>query len=136
MIPFFDLKKQYESIQAEIDAASARVLKSGWYILGPEVEAFEAEFAQYIGVRHACGVGSGTEAIHLALLGMGIGPGDEVITVPNTAVATVVAIELAGATPVLVDVCEDTMNIDPAQLEAAITPTIASSRASSAGARA
>ncbi|MGB8647051.1 MAG: DegT/DnrJ/EryC1/StrS family aminotransferase [Anaerolineae bacterium] len=122
MIPFFDLKKQYESIQSEIDAASARVFKSGWFILGPEVEAFEAEFAQYIGVRYAAGVGSGTEALHLALLALGVGPGDEVITVPNTAVATVVAIELTGAKPVLVDVCFDSMNMDMTQVETAITP--------------
>jgi dTDP-4-amino-4,6-dideoxygalactose transaminase len=121
-IPFFDLKKQYEIIQSEIDAATARVLKSGWFILGPEVEAFENEFAQYSGTRHGIGVGSGTEALHLALLALGVRAGDEVITVPNTAVATVAAIELAGAQPVLVDVCADSMTMDSAQLEASITP--------------
>lgn len=120
-IPFFDLKKQYASIQSEIDAATARVLKSGWFILGPEVEAFEKEFAEYIGVQHGIGVGSGTEALHLALLALGVGAGHEVITVPNTAVATVAAIELAGAQPVLADVCPDSMTMDPARVEAAIT---------------
>jgi len=122
MIPFFDLTKQYESIQSEIDAAAAHVLKGGWYILGPEVKAFEKEFADYIGVKHAIGVGSGTEAIHIALLALGIGAGDEVITVPNTAVATVAAIELTGARPVLVDVRDDTMLIDVEKIERALTP--------------
>ncbi len=120
-IPFFDLTKQYESIQSEIDAATARVLKGGWFILGPEVAAFEKEFAAYIGTRHAIGVGSGTEAIHIALLALGIGAGDEVITVPNTAVATVAAIELTGARPVLVDVRPDTMLMDVEKLASAIT---------------
>jgi len=122
MIPFFDLTKQYESIQSEIDTATARILKSGWYILGPEVKAFEKEFADYIGVQHAIGVGSGTEAIHIALLALGVGAGDEVITVPNTAVATVAAIELTGARAVLVDVRPDTLLMDVDQLERAITP--------------
>jgi dTDP-4-amino-4,6-dideoxygalactose transaminase len=121
-IPFFDLKQQYTSIQSEIDAATARVLKSGWFILGPEVQAFENEFAEYVGARYGIGVGSGTEALHLALLALEVGAGDEVITVPNTAVATVAAIELAGAQPVLVDVCADSMTMDPARVEAAITP--------------
>jgi len=122
MIPFFDLTKQYESIQSEIDDATARVLKSGWYILGNEVKAFEKEFADYVGVKHALGVGSGTEAIHIALLALGVGAGDEVITVPNTAVATVAAIELTGARAVLVDVRPDTMLIDVDQIARAITP--------------
>ncbi|HEX7592783.1 MAG TPA: DegT/DnrJ/EryC1/StrS family aminotransferase, partial [Anaerolineae bacterium] len=122
MIPFFDLTKQYESIRAEIDDATARVLKGGWFILGPEVAAFEKEFAAYIGAAHALGVGSGTEAIHLALLALGIGAGDEVITVPNTAVATVAAIELTGARAVLCDVRADSMLIDVEKLERAITP--------------
>jgi dTDP-4-amino-4,6-dideoxygalactose transaminase len=122
MIPFFDLTKQYASIQSEIDDATARVLKSGWYILGEQVRAFEKEFAAYIGTRHAIGVGSGTEALHLALLALGVGAGDEVITVPNTAVATVAAIELTGARAVLCDVHPDSMLIDIEQLERAITP--------------
>ncbi len=122
MIPFFDLKPQYESIRAELDEAALRVMKSGWFILGPEVKAFEEEFAAYLGVRHALGVGSGTEALHLALLALGLQPGDEVITVPNTAVATVAAIEMAGARAVLCDVRPDTMLIDVDKLARAITP--------------
>ncbi len=122
MIPFFDLTQQYKNIQDEIDDATARVLKSGWFILGPEVRAFEKEFAEYIGTRFAIGVGSGTEALHLALLALGIGAGDEVITVPNTAVATVAAIELTGARAVLCDVRADSMLMDVEQLERAITP--------------
>ena len=122
MIPFFDLTKQYESIKSEIDDATASVLKSGWYILGKQVKAFEKEFADYIGVKHAIGVGSGTEAIHIALLALGVGAGDEVITVPNTAVATVAAIELTGARAMLVDVRPDTMLLDVDRLERAITP--------------
>jgi len=122
MIPFFDLTKQYESIKYEIDNATARVLKSGWFILGSEVQAFEKEFAEYIGVKFASGVGSGTEAIHIALLALGVGAGDEVITVPNTAVATVVAIEMTGARAVLCDVRPDSMLMDVEKLERAITP--------------
>lgn len=122
MIPFFDLTKQYESIRAELDAAAARVMKSGWYILGPEVLAFESEFAAFHGVKHAVGVGSGTEALHIALLALGIGAGDEVVTVPNTAVATVAAIELTGARARLCDVRPDTMLMDVDALAAAITP--------------
>ncbi|MBI5305903.1 MAG: DegT/DnrJ/EryC1/StrS family aminotransferase [Chloroflexi bacterium] len=122
MIPFFDLTKQYASIQSELDDAALRVMKSGWFILGPEVSAFEKEFAEYIGTHHTIGVGSGTEAIHLALLALGVGAGDEVITVPNTAVATVAAIELTGARAVLCDVLQDTMLMDVASLERAITP--------------
>lgn len=121
-IPFFDLTKQYASIRSELDAAAARVMQSGWFILGPEVAAFEKEFATYLGVDHASGVGSGTEAIHIALLALGVGAGDEVITVPNTAVATVAAIELTGARPVLCDVRADSMLIDVDKLAAAITP--------------
>src|SRR5712692_296861 len=117
MIPFFDLTKQYASIQSEIDAANARVMKSGWFILGPEVSAFEKEFAEYVGTRHAIGVGSGTEALHLALLALGIGAGDEVITVPNTAVATVAAIELTGARAILCDVRADSMLMDVEKLK-------------------
>jgi dTDP-3-amino-3,4,6-trideoxy-alpha-D-glucose transaminase len=121
VIPFFDLTKQYASIQPELDAATARVMKSGWFILGPEVTTFEKEFAQYLGLEHAIGVGSGTEAIHIALLALGVGAGDEVITVPNTAVATVAAIELTGARAVLCDVRPDSMLMDVDALAAAIT---------------
>jgi dTDP-4-amino-4,6-dideoxygalactose transaminase len=113
---------QYLELREEIDAAVQRVLNSGWYILGDEVAAFEAEFAAYLGVEHAIGVGSGTEAIHLALAASGIGAGDEVVTVSHTAVATVAAVELTGATPVLVDVDPVTMTMNPAKLESALTP--------------
>ena len=114
-------KAQYLRHKADVDAAVSRVLESGWYILGEEVRAFEAEFARYVGVAHAIGVGSGTEALHLALAACGIGSGDEVITVSHTAVATVAAVELAGATPVLVDIEPDFYTLDPSRIEEAIT---------------
>ena len=115
-------KAQYLSHKDEIDAAIRRVLNGGWYILGEEVKAFEREFADYMGVSYGIGVGSGTEAIHLALACCGIGPKDEVITVSHTAAATVAAIELTGAVPVLVDIEPDFFTMDPDRLEAAITP--------------
>jgi dTDP-4-amino-4,6-dideoxygalactose transaminase len=115
-------RAHYLAHKAEIDAALRRVLEGGWYILGEEVRQFEAEFAAYLGVGHGVGVGSGTEALHLALAACGIGPGDEVITVAHTAVATVAAIELAGATPVLVDIEPDYFTLDPLQLERALSP--------------
>lgn len=114
-------QSQYQAHKAEIDAAIQQVLEKGWYILGEESKAFEAEFAAYIGVAHGIGVGSGTEALHIALAACGIGPGDEVITVSHTAVATVAAIELAGATPVLVDIEPDYFTLDPDKLESAIS---------------
>jgi dTDP-4-amino-4,6-dideoxygalactose transaminase len=113
---------QYQAHKAEIDTAIQRVLDKGWYILGEETRAFEAEFAAYIGVAHGIGVGNGTDALHVALAACGIVPGDEVITVSHTAVATVVAIELCGATPVLVDIEPDYFTLDPAKLESAISP--------------
>ena len=112
---------QYLSKKAEIDAAIHRVLDSGWYVLGDEVKAFEAEFAAYIGVAHGVGVGSGTEALHLALRACGIGEGDEVVTVAHTATATVAAIELAGAMRVLVDIEPEHYTLDPVRLGDAIT---------------
>lgn len=121
MIPFLDLKAQHQAIAAEVQAAIDGVFDRGQFILGPEVAAFEEEFASYVGVRHAIGVASGTDALHLALRACGIGPGDEVITVPHTAVATVAAIELAGARPVFVDIHPDSYTLDPALVEAAIT---------------
>src|SRR5882724_3049327 len=114
-------RAQYLAHRAEIDAAVARVLDEGWYILGGEVKAFESEFASYIGAAYAVGVGSGTEALHLALKACGIGKGDEVITVSHTAVATVSAIESADATPVLVDIEPHSYTLDPTKLEAALT---------------
>ena len=122
VVPLVDLAAAYRRLQPEIDAAVARVLAGGWYIMGPEVEAFEAEFAAYLGAGHAIGVASGTDALMLALRACGVGPGDEVITVSHTAVATVAAIELCGAAPVLVDIDPATYTLDPACLAAAITP--------------
>jgi len=122
MIPYNDLKAQYHSIKNEIDTAVLRVLDSTQYILGEEVAAFEREFAGYCRASQAIGVNSGTSALHLALLAAGIGPGDEVITVPFTFVATVSAICYTGATPVLVDIEPDYFTMDPSKIEAAITP--------------
>ncbi|EJC71797.1 putative PLP-dependent enzyme possibly involved in cell wall biogenesis [Rhizobium leguminosarum bv. trifolii WSM2012] len=122
MIPFLDLKAQYQSIKSEIDAAVLGVLASGQYILGEEVARLEQEFADYCNVKHAIAVNTGTSALHLSLLAAGVGPGDEVITVPFTFVATVSAICYAGARPVFVDVEPVTLTMDPAQLEAKITP--------------
>ena len=122
MIPYLDLKAQYHSIKAEIDAAVMSVLESTQYILGEEVAAFEREFAGYCHASQAIGVNSGTSALHLALLAAGIGPGDEVITVPFTFVATVSAICYTGATPVFVDIEPDYFTMDPSKIEAAITP--------------
>jgi len=113
---------QYQAHKVEIDTAVLRVLDKGRYILGEEVKTFESEFAAYIGVAQGIGVGSGTEALHIAIVACGIGPGDEVITVSHTAVATVAAIELAGAMPVLVDIEPDYYTLDPTKLEAAISP--------------
>ena len=120
-IPFGNLKRHYQVLKAEIDTAVHRVLDSGWYILGKELERFEREFAGYIGVPYAVGVGSGTEALHLALIASGVQPGDEVITVPNTAVPTISAISFANATPVFVDVDPATFCIDVGQIEQKIT---------------
>jgi dTDP-4-amino-4,6-dideoxygalactose transaminase len=119
MIPQTDPKAAYLEQQAEIDAAVARQLASGWYILGKEVEGFEAEFAAFLGAGHAVGVANGTDALVLALKGLGIGPGDKVATVAHTAVATVVAVEQAGAVPVLIDIDPIHYTMDPAALEAA-----------------
>lgn len=121
-IPFNDLKPLQAMLAAELEAAARRVLHSGWFILGPELEAFEAAFAEYHGVPHAVGVANGTDAVELALRALGIGVGDEVITVAHTAVATVCAVERAGAVPVLVDVDDRTFTIDLRAAEAAVTP--------------
>ncbi len=121
-IPFNILKPLYETLQDEMNTAVQRVLASGWYILGPEVEAFEQAFAEYHGLPYAVGVANGTDAIELALRACGIGAGDEVITLSHTAFATVNAVERAGATPVMVDIDPVTYTISPAAVEAAITP--------------
>jgi dTDP-4-amino-4,6-dideoxygalactose transaminase len=121
-VPFLDLKAQYRSIKVEIDPAIAHVLETTQFVLGGEVEAFEREFAAYSGAAQGIAVNSGTSALHLALLAAGIGPGDEVITVPNTFVATVAAVKYTGARPVLVDIDPARFTMDPARVEAAITP--------------
>ena len=120
--PFLDLRAQYRQIKPEIDAAVCRVLESQYFILSPEVQAFEQQIAAYVGVKHAIGCASGTDAILLSLMALGIGPGDEVITVPFTFVATAGPITLLGATPVFVDIDPTTFNIDVSKIEAAITP--------------
>ncbi len=121
VIPFVDLKAQYASIRHEIGPAIQGVLDRCQFVLGSEVSAFEAEFAQYCTTRWGVGVNTGTSALHLALLAAGIGPGDEVITVPFTFVATVSAIEYTGATPVFVDIDPTTFTMDVDAIEAAIT---------------
>jgi dTDP-4-amino-4,6-dideoxygalactose transaminase len=120
-IPFVDLKHQYHEIKAELQEAIDGVLEKGIFVGGEEVEWFEEAFAQYCGVRFAVGVGSGTEALHLALLACGVGSGHEVITVPNTFVATTEAISLTGARPVFVDIDPETYTMDTGQIESAIT---------------
>ena len=120
-VPFIDLKAQYRSIQDEVQEAMQDVLDSTAFAGGPFVARFEEEFAEYCGCAHAIGVSSGTSALWLSLLAMGIGPGDEVITIPHTFVATVEAIRFCGAVPVFVDVNDSTYTIDPDQLEAVIT---------------
>ncbi|MBF0331739.1 MAG: DegT/DnrJ/EryC1/StrS family aminotransferase [Candidatus Omnitrophica bacterium] len=122
MIPCIDPKAQYLAYEEDIDAVIAGVLKEGRYILGEQVRLFEQEFAAFTGVAYCVGVGSGTEAIHVALKAAGVGAGDEVITVSHTAVATVAGIELTGAMPVLVDIEPGYYNMDPLKVEAAITP--------------
>src|SRR3954447_18936227 len=121
-VPFMDLKLQYGALKEDILAAVTHVLDSGQYVLGAEVSAFEEEFASFCGVRYGIAVNSGTSALHLALLAAGVGPGDEVITVPCTFVATVAAVLYTGATPVFVDVNPVTYTMDPDKLEAAISP--------------
>jgi dTDP-4-amino-4,6-dideoxygalactose transaminase len=120
-ILFNDLRPQYAAIREEIDAAIAGVVQRGWYVLGPEVEAFEAEFAAYCGAQYAVGVGSGTEALHLALWASELKAGDEVITVAHTAVPTINAISLTGARPVFADVDPTTYTMDADSAAAAVT---------------
>ncbi len=121
MIPFLDLKAQYASIRDDVREAVDRVMESGWYVLGPEVASFEEEFAAYCGTKYAVGVNSGTSALHLALLAAGVGPGDEVITVSHTFVATVAAVIYTGAKPVLVDISPVSQTMDPECAEKAVT---------------
>jgi|SRR5437868_9946881 dTDP-4-amino-4,6-dideoxygalactose transaminase len=121
-VPYLDLKAQYRSIKREIDEAVARVLDSGQFVLGPEVAQFEREFAAYCRAAECIALNSGTSALHLALLAAGVGPGDEVITVPFTFVASVATILYVGAKPVLVDIEPRTFNMNPDALQSAITP--------------
>src|SRR5579884_736358 len=121
-VPFVDLKLQYQNLKDEVLPAIARVLEGAHFILGPEVAALEEEFSAYCQAPYCMGVSNGTSALHLALLAGGIGPGDEVITVPFTFVATVAAIRYTGATPVFVDIDPVSYTMDPALLEQAITP--------------
>jgi dTDP-4-amino-4,6-dideoxygalactose transaminase len=118
---FLDLGATYRELKTEIDATVARVLGSGWYLLGTELEAFESEYADYIGARYCIGVGNGLDALHLTLLAMGIGPGDEVLVPSNTYIATWLAVSQTGAIPVPIEPDERTYNIDPQRIEAAIT---------------
>lgn len=120
-IPILDLKPQVELLWPQFQAALERVIKSGNYILGPEVQAFELEAGAYLGTKHAIGLNSGTDALYIALRALGIGPGDEVITTPFTFFATAEAISHVGATPVFVDIDEESFNIDPEKIEPAIS---------------
>ncbi len=122
MIPFGDLRLQYQAIKIELDRAIQSVLDEGWYILGVSVSAFESEFAAYCGTEFAAGVGNGTDALQLALMACGIGPGDEVVTTPLSATFTALAISATGAVPTFVDIDPDTYNMDPQKLEGAIGP--------------
>ena len=122
MIPFLELKPTYLELREEMDAAYRRVMESGWYLLGAETEAFEAEFAAYTGTRHCVAVGNGLDAIRIALEAHGIGPGDEVLVPAHTFIATWLAVSQCGATPVGVDVRPDTANLDPELLSSVLTP--------------
>lgn len=121
-VPFLDVKAAYHELQSEVDAVYRRVMESGWYILGQEVQAFEEEFAQYCGVKHCIGVGNGLEALHLVLRAWNIGAGDEVIVPANTYIATWLAVTYAGARPVPVEPDENTYNLSPQKIAAAVTP--------------
>lgn len=121
MIPFLDLKAPYLELQQEIDEAIARVVSSGWYVGGAEVDQFEIDYAAYCGANHAVGVANGLDALHLALRALDVGPGDEVIVPSNTYIATWLAVSQCGATPVPVEPDARTYNIDPTCIEAAIT---------------
>ncbi|HEX9950160.1 MAG TPA: DegT/DnrJ/EryC1/StrS family aminotransferase [Rubricoccaceae bacterium] len=120
-VSFLDLRAPYDELRADLDAAQRRVMESGWYIGGPEVEAFEIAFAEYCGVDHCVGVGNGLDALHLILRAAGIGEGDEVIVPSNTYIATWLAVTFTGATPVPVEPDPATFNLDPARVGAAVT---------------
>jgi dTDP-4-amino-4,6-dideoxygalactose transaminase len=120
-VPFLDLQAAYLELRTDIDAAVKRVLESGWYVLGSEVEEFERQYAAYCGAQHCVGVANGLDALHLALRALGVGAGDEVIVPSNTYIATWLAVSQCGATPVPVEPHADTYNIDTMRIEAAIT---------------
>src|SRR5438270_3633162 len=120
-VPFLDFASPYEELKPELDEAYSRFMRSAWYILGKEVEAFEGEFAAYCDARHCIGVGNGLEALHLVLRAWGIGEGHEVIVPSNTYIATWLAVSYADATPVPVEPDPRTSNIDPARIEPALT---------------
>ena len=120
-IPFLNMKAPYLELKSELDDAYHRVMESGWYILGHEVNTFEKEFATYCGTKHCIGLGNGLEALHLILRAYGIGEGHEVIVPSNTYIATWLAVSYAGAIPIPVEPIEDTYNLDPKRVEAAIT---------------
>ena len=121
-VPFVDLGRQAAALATELEEGFADVLRRGWFVGGPALERFEAEFAAYCGAGHAVGVNSGTDALALALRAHGAGPGDEVVTAANTCVATITAVVATGATPVLADVDPETWTLDPVSAEAAVTP--------------
>lgn len=121
VVPFLDLRPQYEELKVELDEAIRRVSGSGWYVLGAELRAFETEFASFVGARHCIGVANGLDAIHLSLRALGVGPGDEVIVPSNTYVATWLGVTHSGATPVPVEPDPDTYNIDVERIAQAIT---------------
>ena len=121
-VPFLDLKAAYRELRTELNAASRRVMESGWYILGEEIEALEREFARYCGAKHCVGVGNGLDALILILRGYGIGPGDEVVVPANTYIASWLAVSYVGAKPVPVEPNPETCNIDPDKIEDALTP--------------
>ncbi len=121
-IPFGDVKRQYKQLQEQIAKTTSEVYESGWFILGQQVQQFEVNFARYCKAKYAIGVGSGTDALHLALLACKVEPGDEIITVANTCVPTLAAISAAGGVPILVDINPHTFTIDPDRIEERITP--------------
>src|SRR5215213_10124834 len=120
-VPFLDMKSPYRELKDELDTAYHRVMESGWYILGEEVEAFEQEFAAYCKVKHSISVGNGLEALHLILRAYGIGEGDEVIVPSNTYIATWLAVSYAGARPIPVEPDSRTYNLDPERVKSVIT---------------
>ncbi|MBO5651212.1 MAG: aminotransferase class I/II-fold pyridoxal phosphate-dependent enzyme, partial [Selenomonas sp.] len=121
-IPFADLRPMHDEIRADLDSAYKKVMDNSWFIQGKELEAFEKEFAEYVGVKHCIGVATGLDALYLVLKAYGIGAGDEVIVPSNTFIATALAVSYAGATPVFVEPVLETFNIDASRIEDAITP--------------